>query len=408
MVMRSLHSLRRVIGSSRSRRGYVSLGAVMICFALGAVGWGVAAWRSTAQPSMEEEARIAARRFLDRHLASDGRVIRHDQGGDTVSEGQAYALLSAVAVGDLARFDMAWSWAKRHLQRSDGLLSWRWHEGKVVDRGAAPDADVDAAHALLLAAERFAQPSYRKEAVAIGKAVLVNATVELPDQRPVLVAGSWAREAPFVINPSYFAPRAFAELAAATGDRRWAQLRDSSHQLTQRLATDPPRLPPDWAEVDSSGTPRAIASPGNPAGEPRYGFDAARLLVRYASDCGESSRRLVASAGSRLPSATDQVVAEYNLDGAGLVDFEHPLGMVAAAAYSYTTGDRQTARQRLDQAEQLDARSPTYYGAAWVALGRLMLTTNLLGPCAPDAPRDGNAPLRQLWPRSDRTRTGSG
>ena len=25
--------------------------------------------------------------------------------------------------------------------------------------------------------------------------------------------------------------------------------------------------------------------------------------------------------------------------------------------------------------------SPTYYGAAWVALGRIMLTTSLLGEC---------------------------
>ena len=28
-------------------------------------------------------------RFLDRYVQDDGRVVRHDQGGDTVSEGRA-------------------------------------------------------------------------------------------------------------------------------------------------------------------------------------------------------------------------------------------------------------------------------------------------------------------------------
>jgi len=37
--------------------------------------------------------------------------------------------------------------------------------------------------------------------------------------------------------------------------------------------------------------------------------------------------------------------------------------------------------QRLDAAAQLEQRMPSYYGAAWVALGRIMLTTSMLGDC---------------------------
>lgn len=336
-----------------------------------------------AQPSREDKARAAAERFLDRYLAPDGRVIRHDQGGDTVSEGQAYAMLVAVAIGDRARFDLAWTWTRTHLQRADSLLSWRWQDGRVLDPGAASDADVDAAHALLLAAERFATPAYRGEAITIARSLLANATVQVAGDLPVLVAGPWARTAPYVINPSYFAPGAFAAFASTTGERRWDQLRESSYHLSHQLVADPPKLPPDWAYLDPSGAPWPIASPEHPDGRPRYGFDAARLLVRYAADCAERSRALVADAGQRLPSATERVVAEYNLDGAGLVGFEHPLGIVAGAAFAFSTGDPSVALQRLDQAERLDERFPTYYGAAWVALGRLMLTTRLLGPCAP-------------------------
>jgi endo-1,4-beta-D-glucanase Y len=80
---------------------------------------------ATPEPNAEALARVAADRFLDRYMDPDGRVVRRDQGGDTVSEGQAYAMLLAVAIGDQPRFEQAWNWAKVHLQREDGLLSWR-------------------------------------------------------------------------------------------------------------------------------------------------------------------------------------------------------------------------------------------------------------------------------------------
>ena len=39
------------------------------------------------------------------------------------------------------------------------------------------------------------------------------------------------------------------------------------------------------------------------------------------------------------------------------------------------------AQVQLDAAEQLDKQTPTYYGSAWVALGRVMLTSDLLDAC---------------------------
>jgi Glycosyl hydrolases family 8 len=63
--------------------------------------------------------------FLDAYVDPDGRVVRRDQGGDTVSEGQAYALLIAVAPGDSERSTAVWTWTRNHLQPPDKLLSWR-------------------------------------------------------------------------------------------------------------------------------------------------------------------------------------------------------------------------------------------------------------------------------------------
>ena len=37
--------------------------------------------------------------------------------------------------------------------------------------------------------------------------------------------------------------------------------------------------------------------------------------------------------------------------------------------------------QRFITAQEADASTPTYYGSAWVALGRVMLTSSALGSC---------------------------
>jgi endo-1,4-beta-D-glucanase Y len=333
-------------------------------------------------PSAEDLARAAADRFLDRYMEQDGRVVRHDQGGDTVSEGQAYAMLVSVAIGDQLRFDRAWGWAKTHLQRSDALLAWRWHEGRVPDPNSASDADLDAAQALVLAARQFGQSSYLDEGRRIARSILAKETVLLPGGSLVLVAGPWARTSPYAINPSYFAPSSYALLGETTGDPRWGMLLRSSHQLVGRLTGDPPSLPPDWAQLDGDGNLHPIASPGADEGQPRYSFDAPRLLVRLATDCSETSHRLAVAAGRLMPLEPGRVAAAYDLKGVALVDHGHPLADVAASAVALRTGDQRLARQLLEHAEALDRQAPTYYGAAWLALGRIMLTTNLLTECS--------------------------
>jgi lysyl-tRNA synthetase class 2 len=49
-----------------------------------------------------------------------------------------------------------------------------------------------------------------------------------------------------------------------------------------------------------------------------------------------------------------------------------------AQAAAKAAGDDASEAELLDAAEALDRRRPTYFGSAWVALGRLMLDTNEL------------------------------
>jgi endo-1,4-beta-D-glucanase Y len=339
-------------------------------------------------------ATAAGRAFLDTYVEPDGRVVRRDEGGDTVSEGQAYALLIAVALGDRQRFEEVWTWTREHLRRPDGLLSWRWAGGAVTDPNSAADADLDTARALVLAGERFADPELTAAGHELAEAVLDGETVrvgtsllETASPAPpagtaiegsglVLTAGSWSLTTPASVNPSYFSPRAEALLGTATGDSRWAELTRTQRALAWQLVGTG-LLPPDWAAVGTAGA----ATPGpDPTGRPpRFGLDAARLLVRMAESCDPEDKALAAE----LLPALDRpdAVAAYSLNGDPLVDWTHPLTLVAQAAAAEAAGNEPMSDERLAAASQLDAREPTYYGAAWTALGRIVLDTELLGHC---------------------------
>ncbi|MBW8824994.1 MAG: glycoside hydrolase [Acidobacteria bacterium] len=308
-----------------------------------------------------------ARTFLDAYERRDGRVVRTDQGGDTVSEGQGYALLAAVAIGDRGRFASAWRWSAAHLARADGLLSWHWKDGRVLDPESATDADLAVAWALTLADRRFGIPAYGAAAARLGAAIVAGESTNRP-HGPVLVAGPWARAAPPVVNPSYLAPQAAAVLPGpvVAADRV---------AILGLVASG--RLPSDWANLDADGgLVRASGDRG------RFGLDAQRLPVLLAASC---DARDVAAAARLWPAVArlddDGAALAYEADGTRASPYTSPLGLVAAAATAGAAGDKSAARALLDAADQLAGTRPTYYGAAWAALGRLLLTTRRLATC---------------------------
>jgi len=315
--------------------------------------------------------RAEADAFFEGYMDGDGRVVRRDQGGDTVSEGQAYAMLLAAAHGDRGRFDQAWRWTRDHLQRHDGLLSWHWRDGRVVDPSPAADADVDAARALVLAGRRFGAPELTRAGVDLAEAVLEHETI-VAGEELVLAAGPWAVERR-VVNPSYLAVCAFADLEEATGDGRWGRLRASALRMVEDL-TAGGRLPPDWAQLDADGGARPVGPPAQPDRPPTYGLDASRVPFRLAEGCDRRGREMAARLWPRLRDldAGGAAIA-YSLDGERRHAAEHPTGLVGAAAAARAAGEGGTADRLLSRAADLDQRVPTYYGSAWVAMGRTWL-----------------------------------
>jgi endoglucanase len=362
----------------------VALGGAAAWFLTGCSGSGSTPSSTTAsgpQSQSQDRAVAAARYFLDRYVAAGGRVVRIDQGGDTVGEGQAYGMLLAAATGDSHTFDIIWAWTQKHLMRPDGLISFLWRDGHLVDPEAASDADLDASRALLVAACRFNRPPLRQQAIHLGNAILAKEVATVRGA-PVLTAGPWAVAPTITINPSYFSPAAFTALGVASGSPLWASLAATSRAITSELMSGSRRLPPDWAILEG-GKPVPIGSPSDPQARPEFSFDAVRTLVRAAEALDPVDRSIAAKAWPVFAGQDPtSLPVQHELSGRPIGHILHPVVLVSAAGAADAAGLPADREGLLAEAEALDRRSPTYYGAAWVALGRIMLTTNLLETCS--------------------------
>jgi endoglucanase len=357
--------------------------ALAVALALGAIALGACGGGSKSSTELSPDPAVAtSQRFLARYVTPDGRVSRLDQGGDTVGEGQAYGMLMAAAIGDEKRFDAIWDWTKANLRRRDGLISFLWKDGKVVNADAASDADLDAVRALLAASCRFDRPELRREALTLARSIMRNETISTQPGTVVLVAGQWARKPPITINPSYFSPATFAALFVQTKDVRWGTLAGTSRTITNKLMSGRFRLPPDWGQL-RGGQPVPTGPPENPGSAPEFTFDAPRTLMRMAEDPNAQGRRIAARAWRVFKGQQPSNIAiEHDLTGKQIGGTKHPVVLVAAAAAAGAAHQTAERDRLLDAAAALDRQSPTYYGAAWVALGRIMLTTRFLDACA--------------------------
>jgi endoglucanase len=320
---------------------------------------------------------------LDHYELPGGRVVRWDQGADTVSEGEAYAMLLSVAAGDRARFDAAWSWTHTHLLQPDGLLAWQWAKGHVMSTEPAADADVDTAYALELAATRFHQPADLAASTALAAAIAADESVATPAGR-VLVAGPWAVGPPAYANPSYASPSELAALGQLPGQAQsYAALAAGDRALVAQILGDS-SLPPDWVQL-TDAAPIDVAPQGGTSVD-RYGYDAVRLPVRWAASCAASDRKTAGTLWPVLGPPAERGRANIDL-GLRLGPDQRrdattsPVGLVAAAASGWATGHRDQALALLAKAEAMNRVHPTYYSSAWVALGRILLETNRLGSC---------------------------
>jgi endoglucanase len=360
----------------RRMKAVVSLAAIVSCIALAAVVTSCA-----APPSMQQ---AAASRFLAKYVRPDGRVVRLDQGRDTVSEGQAYGMLLAEVAGDYSAFRRIWLWTHHHLQRPDGLFSFHTNaKGTVTGPNPASDADLLIAWALL----RYAGPQaavWHRAGRGVADAILAQEVAAGPGGMLVLTAGPWAAgsPAPSVVNPSYWSLPAMESLARLTGSDVWHRLAVSAVMLTGQLSKNGRLLPPDWARVDSAGAVQPVPAPDGSEPQVEYGPDAARTVIWFAASCDPRARALAGRWWPLLrPRARSRALA-LGLNGVVMSATPAPLSLAASAAAAKSAGDGAAAAHLLRQAMAEQRAYPTYYGGAWAALGLALLSSDgALGGC---------------------------
>jgi len=229
-------------------------------------------------------------------IGVDGRVMDPRRNGGSTSEGQSYALLRAVWMDDRRTFDSVWAWTRSALQtRGDHLFAYLWGDrgggGRgVVDSHSATDADTDIALALLLAARRWGDGSYRDAARAVTGDIWALETTDVAGMR-VATGGDWAtrqtQPGP-VFNPSYFAPYAYRIFAADDPAHPWLSLVDSAYTLLARCSVaaldgrNGGGLPPNWFAISDADGGITAFDQIDRAND--YGYDAFRVMWRVALD----------------------------------------------------------------------------------------------------------------------------
>jgi hypothetical protein len=110
-----------------------------------------------------------------------------------------------------------------------------------------------------------------------------------------------------------------------------------------------------------------------------------RVVVWLAASCEPAARRLAAAWWPLLSGGKTSRALALRTDGQVAGGTPTPLSLVASAAAAGAAGRPRVRDRLIDEAARLDAAHPTYYGAAWVALGRALLTTDVLGGCGAQA-----------------------
>src|SRR5258707_8801314 len=132
--------------------------------------------------------------FMDNQI----RVIDHDAGDRTTSEGQAYAMFFALVANDRRRFDRLLHWTEANLASGDlslHLPAWLWGkdpDGKwgVLDSNSASDADVWMAYTLEEAGKAWGDANYRSLGIALAKRIAAEEVIQIPGFGTALLPGA--------------------------------------------------------------------------------------------------------------------------------------------------------------------------------------------------------------------------
>jgi len=326
-------------------------------------------------------------------VSADGRVVDHaSPRRQTVSEGQAYALLFALAADDRATFDTLLTWTTNNLAQGDlsrHLPAWQWgrrDDGSYgpLDTNPATDADLWIAYALAEAGRLWEAAEYVTLSHAVGALVLQQSVAELPGLGPVLLpaprgfgdaTGTWR------LNPGYLPVQVLRGLAAAHPDQRerWRELLGSSITVLHRAAVH--GIAPDWVRVDAQG---AFTFGDDAPAEGSY--DAIRVYLwlglLHAADPERAALLRRFQPMARIIRRAGHPPARIDVISGRVLEAHAPGAFSAAVAPWLEQAEPVAARGQWQRATRLAPERDEYYGRALLLLaqgwreGRLRFGSN--------------------------------
>jgi len=217
-------------------------------------------------------------RFVSGNAGSARKVVRPENGNDTVSEGIGYGMILAVYFNDQPLFNDLWSYEQQNVAVSS-LMTWCIPAGSnscnSSGGGTATDADEDMAFALIEAGKKWGG-SYAGTAGSLITAIWTNdidATSNLPKGGSHYASTSGA-----VTNPSYFAPAFYRIFAGMDTGHAWNTVASNSISAISALS-GANGLVPAWCSSNCT----AAASNGATT-DTEYQYDAHRVPWRLGTD----------------------------------------------------------------------------------------------------------------------------
>ncbi|MHB8301238.1 MAG: cellulose synthase complex periplasmic endoglucanase BcsZ [Acidobacteriaceae bacterium] len=330
-------------------------------------------------------------RFLD----ANGRVIDHDAGDRTTSEGQAYALFFSLVANDRPQFDRVLNWTIQNLAQGDltaHLPAWEWGRAPdgtwhALDSNSAADADLWTAYTLVQAGRLWGEPRYRSLGLALAALIAQREVRELPGLGPVLLpaasgfdvavaspqanANKTSTQKAWVLNPSYSPLPLLTGMAHADPPGPWRAMAAGLPGLLEKSSIHGFAM--DWVSYRTNSGFLPASLPGSlKDAQPVGSYDAVRvyLWAGIAPHCMPgASATLGAIAGMRryltnhaipprLIDAQGKVAAEDGGVGfsAALVPY-----LLALHAPSAAAQQQQRMAALLDPHTGLYGTQPKYY-----------------------------------------------
>ena len=224
------------------------------------------------------------RDFTVYHENNNEAYILDTGNNDVRSEGMSYGMMICVQTNHKEEFDKLWEFAKNHMWHKNGQWDgyFAWHcepSGVQKDQGCAPDAEMYFMMSLLLAANRWNEPSYMEDAQYILKKCWKNGNGSLFSENYYVITFQ-PNNCPDFSDPSYDLP-SFVDLFARwsnTNKDKWSKAADKTRDHLFKSSHPTSGLFSEYNNFD--GTPHYEYT----SSSTKYMYDAMRCAMNFGMD----------------------------------------------------------------------------------------------------------------------------